>query len=77
MAEQRLLFVRSRNQTLQALTALTGVGLAAQPVHGNGQSLMGFLGNGAVGHGAGLKPLHDGVHTLNLIDRDASVFIGS
>ena len=36
---------------------------------------MGFLGNGAVRHRAGLKTFHDGVHTLDLIDRDTSVFI--
>ena len=67
--------LRSRNQAFQALTALTGVGLAAQTVHGNGQSLVGLLGNRAVRHGTGLKTLHDGIHALDLINRDAAVFI--
>ena len=36
---------------------------------------MGLLRNGAVGHGTGLKTLHDGIHALDLVDRDAAVFI--
>ena len=32
---------------------------------------MGFLGQRAVAHGGGLEPLHDGVHALDLVERDA------
>ena len=38
------------------------------PVHGDGQGLMGFSGDGAVGHSAGFKPLHNGFHAFHLID---------
>ena len=65
--------VRSRSQPVDALAAFTGIGFSVNPVHGDGQSLMGLLGNGAVGHGSGLKPAHDGFHALHLFDGDAPV----
>ena len=58
-------------EAVLGLAALAGVGLAAQPVHGDGHTLVGFLGQRAVAHGGGLEPLHDGVHALDLIERDA------
>ena len=54
------------------LAALAGVGLAAQPVHGQGQTFVGLLGNGAVGHGASLKPLNDFADRLHLFDGDGT-----
>ena len=41
-----------------------------QDVHGDGHGLMGLLGNGAVGHGAGLKAGHDGIHALHFLQRN-------
>ena len=38
-----------------------------ETVHGNSQSLVGFLGYGPVGHSACLKPLHDGFNAFDLI----------
>src|SRR3712207_7216685 len=38
-------------QALRVLAALTGVGLAAQLVHGDGEGLVRLLGDGAVRHG--------------------------
>ena len=63
--------VRPDFQTLQAFTALTGVGLAMQSIHGNGQTFMGLLGNRSVGHGSGLKPGHDGIHALYFLNGHA------
>ena len=39
-------------------------------VHGQGQRFMGFLGNGTVGHGAGLEMTDDAVHALHFLDGD-------
>ena len=39
-------------------------------VHGKGQRFMGFLGNGTVGHGAGLEMTDDAVHALHFLDGD-------
>ena len=58
------------SKTLIALTTLTGIGLALQMIHGDGQSRMRFLGDGAVGHGTGLEPAYDLVLTLHLFQRD-------
>ena len=41
------------------LAALAGVGFAADAVHGDGQRLVGFLADGAEGHGAGGEALDD------------------
>ena len=50
-----------RCQSFVAFTAFTAVGLAVQMVHGDGKRGMGFLGNGAVGHRAGLETLYNGL----------------
>ena len=40
-------------------------------VHGDGHGLMGFLGNGTVGHGTGLESGHDGLYRLYFLDGHA------
>ena len=55
-------------QTLRRLASFTGVGLAAQTVHGNGESLVRFLRDGAVRHCARLEALHDLRDVLHLFD---------
>ena len=50
------------------LAALTGVGLAAQLVHGDGEGLVRLLGDGAVRHGAGGEALDDLGDRLDLLD---------
>ena len=61
--------VGRRQVARRVLAALAGVGLSADPVHGDGQRLVGLLGDGAVAHGAGLEPAHDGLHRLDLVER--------
>ena len=58
-------------QPLHVLSALAAVGFSMDLVHGDGQCLMGLLGNGTVGHGSGLEPGHDRVHRLHLFDGNA------
>ena len=62
-------------QTLRLLAALAGVGLAADPIHGDRQTLVGLLGDGAVAHGAGLEPADDALLGLHLLDGDAAALI--
>ena len=61
------------SQPVRLLAALAGVGLAAQQVHGLGQTLVGLPGDGAVAHSARLEALDDGVHALHLVQRQGSV----
>ena len=56
-------------QPVHVLAAFTGVGLAAQPVHGDREGLVGFLGDGAVAHGAGGEPLDDAGDRLHFLQR--------
>ena len=70
-----IIIPRSRNKTIQTLTALTRIGFAAQSVHGDCQRLMCFLRNGTIRHRTGLKPFHNRIHTLNLFDRNAAVLV--
>ena len=63
--------IRAYGQTVQILTAFTGIALAVQMVHGDGHGLMGFLGNGTVGHGTGLESGHDGFYRLYFLDGHA------
>ena len=60
------------NKTFRIFAALAGVGLAAQTVHGDGQGLMGLLGDGSIAHRAGLEPLHDGLDRFHLFDGDGA-----
>ena len=62
-------------QARRVLAALAGVGLAADAVHGDGQALVGLLGDGAVAHGAGFESLDNGRHRLHLVDGDAAALI--
>ncbi len=57
-------------QALGVLAALTGVGLAAQPVHGDGEGLVRLLGDGAVRHGAGGEAPDDLRDGLDLVEGD-------
>ena len=40
-------------------------------VHGNSQTLMGFLRNRPIGHGTGLKTGHDGLYALYFLQRNS------
>ena len=64
-----------RGQALRRLAALTAVGFSMDGVHGQGQSLVGLLGNGSVGHGACLEPADDRLHRLHLLERHALFWI--
>ena len=57
-------------EAVGVLAALAGVGAAAEPVHGDGQRLVGLGRDRAVGHGPGGEPGHDGRDRLHLLDRD-------
>ena len=52
------------------LAALAGVRLAAHPVHGDGERLVGLEADGAVGHGARGEAPDDGLDRLHLVERD-------
>src|SRR5690606_1027735 len=49
------------------LAALTGVGLAAQAVHGDGQGFVALAGDGAQAHGAGSEALDDLARWLDFV----------
>jgi hypothetical protein len=51
----------------RVLAALAGVGLAPDPVHGDGQRLVRLLGDRSVAHGAGLEAADDGLDRLHLL----------
>ena len=57
-----------RFETCGVLATFTGVGLAAQAVHCDGQCFMGLGGDGAEAHGAGTEALHDVGSRFNLAD---------
>jgi len=50
--------------------ALAGIAFAIDAIHRDGERLVRLLANGAIGHRAGLEPLHDTLGWLHLIDRD-------
>ena len=62
------------DEPVRVLAALTGVRPAAQPVHGDGEGLVGFGRDGAVGHGAGGEPPHDAGHRLGFLDPNGRGF---
>ena len=62
--------VGQRLVAVGVLPALTGVGLAAEPVHRDRQRLVRLLADRAVRHRAGREPTHDGLDRLDLVDRD-------
>jgi len=57
-------------QPVGVLPALAGVRLGAEPVHRDGEGLVGLGGDGAVAHRAGGEPLHDLADRLDLLDGD-------
>ena len=59
-----------RAETRRILAAFPGVGLSAEPVHGERQRLMRFFGDRAVGHGAGLKAAHDVCRRFDFRERN-------
>ena len=61
--------VRSDGQTIQVLTAFTGIALTVQMIHGDGHGLMSLLGYGTVGHGTGLESGHNGLYRLYFLNR--------
>ena len=65
--------VGQRAVALRVLAALAGVRLAAQPVHGDRQRLVGLPGDGAVAHGPGLEASHDRLDRLDLLEGDRPV----
>src|SRR5262249_10935218 len=60
--------VRFYDIALRILATFTRVALAAYSVHGNGERLMRFLADRAIGHRAGLEALHDRFDRLHFID---------
>src|SRR5438270_6465175 len=54
-------------------SAFAGIGFAADAVHGDSQRLMSFFADGAEGHGAGGKSLHDFFRGLNFVERNRRV----
>ena len=57
-------------EAVRVLAALTGVGLAAQPVHRDGEGLVRLPADRAVGHRTGREALDDLGDRLDLLDRD-------
>ena len=55
--------------TCLIFAAFTGVRLAADTVHGDGERLVRFAGDGAVAHRARLEALHDGLDGFDFFDR--------
>ena len=62
--------VRHGQEALRILTALARVGAAAEAIHRDGQRLVRFLADRAVGHRARREPLDDLRDRLDLVDRD-------
>src|SRR5207237_9084544 len=52
--------------------AFTGVALAAEAVHGDGQSFMRLFTDGAIRHGPRLEPLENTLCRLDLLDGNRS-----
>eukprot|EP00982_Pelagococcus_subviridis_P002394 18522-Pelagococcus_subviridis.AAC.9 len=61
--------VRLRDETLGVLAALSGVRLAAEPVHRPRERRVRFQGDRTVRHRAGAEPLHDLARGLDRLDR--------
>ena len=64
-------------EALARLAALTGVGLAAQAVHRDGEGLVGLAGDGAVAHRARGESLDDLLDALDLLERDGLDVLGA
>ena len=61
--------IAHRAEALGQFAALAAVGLAAQVVHGQRQTLVRLPRDGAVGHGPGLEAPHDALHRLDFFQR--------
>ena len=61
--------VRQNFVPLGVFTALAGVALTTDTVHGDRKRLVRFLTDRAIAHGAGLEALHDALDRLDLIKR--------
>ena len=61
--------VGKRHLAGRVLAALAGVGAPVQAVHGDGERLVGLLGDGAIAHGARVEAARDGRDGLNLVER--------
>ena len=70
MAERLESPFAQRPEALRLLAALAGVGLAADAVHGDRQSLVRLARDRAEAHGAGGEPLHDLGGRLHLLKRN-------
>ena len=62
--------VWKRHEPFRVLAALSGVALGTQPVHSDGQGLVGFFADRAEGHGASRKPFDDLLRWLDFLQRD-------
>src|SRR5208282_130344 len=60
--------VRIAHEARGILAALSGVALAADPVHRDGEVLVRFLADRSEGHRAGLETLHDFGRRLDFIE---------
>ena len=65
--------VRIGLEALFVFSAFAGVGLAADAVHGDGQSFVGFFADRPERHGAGGEALHDFFGGLDFFDRNRLV----
>ena len=68
--------VSQRGLATRILAALARVGTAMQAVHGDGHALMGFLADGAVRHGTGVKAADDAERGLHLVECHRSAAAG-
>jgi hypothetical protein len=62
--------VGERDEALGIFAAFAGVGFSADAVHRDGERLVGFLRDGAVGHRAGFEAGEDFFDGLDFVDRD-------
>ena len=65
---------RSRYQTIQAFTTFTCIWLAMDPVHGDCQCLMCFLGNRTIRHSTSLKTAYNRIYAFYLLNGDTAIF---
>ena len=64
--------VRQRRIARRVLSALAGIGLATDAVHGNGQRFVRLLRDRSETHGAGGEPLDDPLGRFHLVDIEGS-----
>ena len=69
MAERLESPLASGIEALWILAAFAGIGLAANAVHGDGKTLVGFLGDRTEAHGTGCETLDDLLRRLHVVER--------